>query len=773
MKKLFILSLLWVCSLGAALAQQSLKGKIVDSRTDEPIIGAAILIKGTQTGTITDENGSFNLALTSDSKQLEISYLGYQTRIIPVGSLPDSGLIALEPSALELAEVMVVGFENNRSLLESTGAIAVAGPRDFERADKTSLTQMLNQIPGVQARGSNVLRPATISIRGQGARGPGQTGRIKIYLNDLMLTNADGTNAWEDIDPFTIGSIEVIKGPGSSIYGASVGGVLNIKTQAAPFGEESLEAFSLVGSYNSLRVGTTYRLSNDKINLMASVGTHSTDGFRTHSQEQRDFMTFLATFQGGSKHTTTVFFNRNRYDSRAPGTLTAEQAEEDPRQALPLAITQNAGRIATFTRLGISNEWQISDRWRNITSLTTSFSDLDHPINFLYIYQWNQNVGGRTRFIHDTRVFGKKSSFTLGGEYLTGVVKTNFYGIQEGKPTGRVTGDREAKVKNGILFGQAEMELSSELLVTAGMSVNFYEYGNLELTLPGTTRQLRKFDPFVAPRIAFNYRPLKNVAIHGNVSTGFTPPATGDINRPDGTVNLDLREETALNFELGSRGSILKGWLEYDLSVYRMNLTGEILTRTPEIGFAIRENAGETSYTGFEAFLKSNLAKGSKGWITTVLPSLGVTIQETVFVDFRESFAQQGQIIETDLAGKSVPGNAPSRIFSNLELGAKNGIYLFGNVEWVDRTPINNANTLFNEAFTFIGAKAGWRGYLSPRFEANVYVGVNNLLDEIYSDSPALNPNPIPAGPLAGQVPYLNLNWGRNYYSGLHLKYHF
>jgi iron complex outermembrane receptor protein len=142
-------------------------------------------------------------------------------------------------------------------------------------------------------------------------------------------------------------------------------------------------------------------------------------------------------------------------------------------------------------------------------------------------------------------------------------------------------------------------------------------------------------------------------------------------------------------------------------------------------------------------------------------------------VDFRESFTQQGEIIETDLEGKSVPGNAPSRIFSNLELGAKNGLYLFGNVEWVDRTPINNTNTLFNEAFTFVGAKVGWRGYLSARIEANIYVGVNNLLDEIYSDSPSLNPNPIPAGPLAGQIPYLNLNWGRNYYSGLHLKYHF
>ncbi|WP_040670978.1 TonB-dependent receptor [Nitritalea halalkaliphila] len=238
-------------------------------------------------------------------------------------------------------------------------------------------------------------------------------------------------------------------------------------------------------------------------------------------------------------------------------------------------------------------------------------------------------------------------------------------------------------------------------------------------------------------------------------------------------MNLDLREETALNFEIGSRGAALNGWLEYDVNVYRMNLTNEILTRTPEIGFAIRENAGETSYTGLEVYLKSNLARNAKGFIQTVMPSFSLTLQETVFVDFRETLTQAGQIVESDLQGNQVPGNAPSRIFSNLEIGAKNGLYAFANIEWVDRTPINNTNTLFNDAFTFVSAKVGWRGYLSPRLEANLNVGVNNLLDQIYSDSPALNPNPIPGGPLAGQFPFLIPNWGRNYYAGLNVKYHF
>ncbi|MEM9982518.1 MAG: hypothetical protein AAF734_08480, partial [Bacteroidota bacterium] len=174
-----------------------------------------------------------------------------------------------------------------------------------------------------------------------------------------------------------------------------------------------------------------------------------------------------------------------------------------------------------------------------------------------------------------------------------------------------------------------------------------------------------------------------------------------------------------------------------------------------------------------EIYLRSNLVRGSKGFFTSISPSFGYTYQETVFTDFVESVERGGEIVTTDLEDNNVPGNAPHRIFSNLELITRSGFYAFTNVEWVDTTPINNSNTLSNPAFTFLGAKVGWRGNVSKRLEMNVYGGGNNLLDEVYSDAPSLNPNPIPEGPLAGQVPYLNLNWGRNFYGGVDVKYFF
>lgn len=752
-------------------AQSTVTGTVIQANNKVPLEGVSVTV-GKSNGTFTDNKGSFVLNVPSGAKSITFSLVGFVPQQVGLAELSSNPTIALEAEVTNLTEVVVTGFENKRSLLTSTGSIAIAGPRDFDRADKTSLANMLNQIPGVQARGANVLRPATISIRGMGARGPGQTGRIKMYLNDLMLTNADGTNAWEDIDPYTIGSVEVIKGPASSIYGASVGGVMNINTQKAKRNENSIEFFGMVGSYDTWRTGATYRFSDGKTNLMATAGTQHTNGFRDFSNERRSFGTVLATFGSTEKSTTAIFFNRNNYASRAPGGLTPAQAEANPRQALPLSVTMNAGRDIIFTRVGVSHDWKLSNRVRNITSMTAAFSDLDHPIQNLYIFSLTQNVGARTRFMYDATVAGKKLVLTAGAEYLTGVVRTNFYRNTIGRPDSVRIGDRQARVTNGIIFTQAELELSSRLLVTAGLSTNFYRYTNFEFTLRNAQEQVRRFDPFYAPRVAFNYRPARNIAIHGNISRGFTPPSTGDINRPDGTVNTDLRPETAWNYEVGTRGKLFNGWLEFDASVYRLNLMDEILTRTPLIGFAIRENAGATSYTGFEVMLHSNLMRNRKSWLTTLMPQISFTHQRTVFENFTETFRQGGTIVESKLNGNWVPGNAPNRLFANIQAVTRFGVYAFVNHEWVDIVYVNNANTLKTAPFHLLGAKAGWKGFVTKRIELNAYVGVNNALNEVYTDAPALNPNPIPAGPLAGQFPFMNVNWGRQLYSGVDVKIH-
>jgi len=767
MKNLLLSAFLLTISTLSLQAQQNISGRVVDNQTGEPLQGATIVIKGTSSGATTNAEGRFQLS-AQIGQELQISHTGFKTLTLVIRN--EQLNISLEAETISLNEVVVTGYDSRRILLQTPGAIGLVSERDLQRTDQTSLSQIMNHIPGVQARGSNTLRPATISIRGMGARGPGASGRIKIYLNDLMLTNPDGSNAWEDIDPQTIGRMEVIKGPASSIYGASVGGVINISTQKPAYGEQSLEAFTMLGSFNTLRYGTTARVSNDKVNLMLTYGTQSTDGFRNFSQEGRTFLTFLGTFQSSPKSTTTLFFNRNNYNSRAPGALTPQQVAADPRQALPAAIANNAGRDINFTRVGISNEWEIAPKFTNITSVTTSFSDLDHPILGIYIYNWVQNYGGRTRFVYAPKLGNIQSRFTVGAEYQQGVNRLSFYRNTNGRPDSVRVGDRNSNVSNGIVFAQAEFEFTDKLLVTLGSSINYYNYSYIEFTRRNAQYQNRRFDPFFAPRLGVNYKLTSKIALHGNVSRGFSPPSVGDINQPDGTVNEKLNPETAISYEIGVRGNLLRERLNFDISAYRMNLSGEIMTRTPVIGFTTRENAGSTSYSGIEAFVSFVAINKPNAALSLLRPYVSYTRLRSVFDDFVEN-PRPGVNISAN--GFLVPGNPPHRAFAGLEIESGTGLYLFATYEYTDRTPINNLNTLYNDSFGLLSTKIGWRKALLGHLRIDIYGGGNNLTNEIYADSPALNPNPIASGPLAGQVPFLNLNWGRNFYGGVSVRWLF
>lgn len=763
------LSFIFVLIIGvlSVQAQQKIRGRVLDNQTGEPLPGATVVIKGSSTGTTTDAEGRFELS-AQIGQELQINHLGFKTIVLVIRSEQLS--IGLDPEPLSLNEIVVTGYDSRRTVLQTPGSIGFVGERDLQRTDQTSLSQLMNHIPGVQARGATTLRPATISIRGMGARGPGASGRIKIYLNDLMLTEADGSNAWEDIDPQTIGRMEIIKGPASSIYGASVGGVINISTQKAAYGEQSLEGFTMIGSFNTMRYGATARVANDRTNLMLTYGTQTTDGFRDFSPEGRTFLTFLGTFQSSPKSTTTLFFNRNNYNSRVPGALTQQQAAENPRQALPIQVAANAGRDITFTRVGISNEWEIAPNLTNITSITTNASYLDHPILGIYIYNWKQSYGGRTRFVYAPKLGSIQSRFTAGAEYQQGINRLNFYRNTMGRPDSVRVGDRNSIVTNAIGFAQAEFELTDNLLLTLGSSINFYTFSFIEFTRRNAEYRTRRFDPFFAPRIGINYKLTSKIALHGNISRGFSPPSVGDINQPDGTVNEKLTPEKAWNYEIGARGTVFNDKVSFDIAAYRMLLNGEILTRTPQIGFSVRENAGSTSYTGVEVFL-SFLALNKPGApISLVRPYVSYTRLHSVFEDFTEN-PRPGVNIVAD--GFLVPGNAPHRAFAGLEVESATGLYLFATCEYTDRTPINNLNTLYNEAFGLLGAKIGWRKTLFDRLRVDVYGGGNNLTNEIYADAPALNPNPITAGPLAGQVPFLNLNWGRNFYGGASVRWLF
>lgn len=204
-----------------------IKGKIFDAKTKEPLISASV--KAGKLGTKTSDDGSFSLKMPIGKFQIEISYLGFETKFIDV-SIVNEGeitlMIDLEESPTFLETTTVTAGKYETRLAESTISMEVIKPGLLESTNTTSVEQVLNKVPSV-----NVI-DGQANIRGGSGFSYGAGSRVLLLVDDLPALQADaGYPNWGDIAIENIDQIEVIKGAASALYGSSaMNGLINIRT---------------------------------------------------------------------------------------------------------------------------------------------------------------------------------------------------------------------------------------------------------------------------------------------------------------------------------------------------------------------------------------------------------------------------------------------------------------------------------------------------------------------------------------------------------------
>src|SRR5215510_4370925 len=135
-------------------------------------------------------------------------------------------------STQTLQEVTVKAYEQNRKLMQVPASIAVISKTQLLRFNNTSILPALNNNPGVkmEERSPGSYR---LNVRGSSLRSPFGVRNVKTYYNDIPYTDPGGNTYLNQLSFYNIQSAEVIKGPGSSLYGAGTGGVLLLKTNPA------------------------------------------------------------------------------------------------------------------------------------------------------------------------------------------------------------------------------------------------------------------------------------------------------------------------------------------------------------------------------------------------------------------------------------------------------------------------------------------------------------------------------------------------------------
>ena len=242
---LFVFSLIITIS---ATAQEVLQGRVLDTRTQEPVIGAAIQIRGTRNNTVSDLDGHFSLQVSGEEPYtLDLSYAGYLSQEIEVYDTSESVEIFLRENTRLLNEVVVVGY-GTAKVRDLTASITSINKDALKGVTGNSIDNILEGHAAgvmVSTSGSQVGEAPIINIRGVASITSSVT---PLYVIDGVPVNTSNIasntdyNPISDINPADIKSIDILKdAAASAMYGSrAAAGVVLITTNSGTAGKAKL-----------------------------------------------------------------------------------------------------------------------------------------------------------------------------------------------------------------------------------------------------------------------------------------------------------------------------------------------------------------------------------------------------------------------------------------------------------------------------------------------------------------------------------------------------
>jgi len=671
-------------------------------------------------------NASGIVAFPGDNLRIFFALEGYESleKIFAAGEFE----VQLIPAIMNLSAVTVSAFETERPLLEQSAAISVVTEQDFTRFNEISPVNAFNQKAGVRIEER---APASyrVSIRGSSLRSPFGVRNVKVYWNDVPFTAPDGTTALNLLDLSNIKSAEVVKGPSGSIYGAGNGGAISLFSRP-DLTENRISTEYLRGDFglSRFRLGLSQQVGEGGVE--ASFVSQKSDGYREHSAVDRQVFQLGSFFPISEKQEIRTQILISDLDYQIPGALNEAQLIADPTQARPGSVNQNSSISQQSVLLSLGHLYRFSEKTSNITTLYMNTNDFENPFILDYKKELGFGYGLRTKFTHDGKIGGKTLRLIAGGEYQNGLTDAQNFGNRAGVADTVRFADK-LRAYQGFLFQQAEVNFTEKLLFTLGLSENFSGYDiDRQINAAGgrTGVQSRKFDPIVVPRVALNYRMNAFSSVYGSISSGFSPPTIDEVRTNEGSLNLDLEAEKGINYEVGYR--LGKEKFNFELIGYYLKLDETITTFTNENGVVLFRNAGSTDQKGIEASLDYALMRNADGFVKDFLVGTAYTGQFFKFVDYRKQ--------TNDFSGNDLTGIPPHNLVSRLDLRTRPGIYLNFTHQFTEKTPLNDANTVFQDSFHLVNVRAGWRKTLGD-WDLEVFAGVDNLLDESYSLGNDLN----------------------------------
>ncbi len=737
-------------ALGTGLFAQ-VKGKVVDAATGEPLPGASV-VYSREEAVVTDTKGYFKLEHAGPIDSLDIRHLGYTRKV--VAHPLDFQIYKLEPDPLMISEAVVTASRIPVSLKKSPGSLSLVNLLQTDRLNEASVNNVLNSIPGVYVAGGTLTTNRLI-IRGIGSRTPYNSNRIRVYFDEFPLTTGDGVSTHEELSPELISKTEVLKGPGSALYGSGLGGVVKL-IPGIPFGEglsgnSGGEFASFLTRDYQARVN--FSSSQSFISLTGSL--FDSEGYRENNQTRREQIFLYGGRENQNLELRILLLYTGLY-AQIPSSLNIEDFESDPSSA-----ADNWARIGGyedndkfFGGLRLSYQWneKSSTNWVIFGSATGTYES--RPFNIL---ETSGNAVG-TRFFYEL----ENPGFTLraGGELFSEKNNWKIFETQTGQQGSRLNENQESRQYANVFF-HSRLGFISGLIMEPALNINILSYRVDDLFLQNEDRSGDySYEPVVSPRLGFNYTINSKTTVYWGAGHGFSAPSLEETLLPEGEVNTSLKPESGWNFDLGLRKSFLEGRLFSDVSLYHIRLSNLLVNKRIAEDIFSGINAGRANYTGLEGFLYYSVFPVELQSRYSLLLRGGVTLSNNKFIEFTDD--------GIDFSGNHLPGIPKVLVnldasFSVLEnFNAHLGYQFFGE-QYLDD---GNTGTYPGKGVLSLKLTRGFR-IPSSDFKIRFYGGVQNIMNNQYASMILIN-----APSFGGARPryYYPAN-PRSYFLGLRLEF--
>jgi iron complex outermembrane recepter protein len=623
MKKiiLFIVYTFFSSVLFAQNNAHLIKGIVFDAQTNEPLAGALIHPLFNQPSVTSNYDGRFIVSSKGVADSITISLLGYQS--ITVSSKPNL-VISLNPNVQQLQSVIVTA--NREAGLRSQSAMAIAklSSKLIDESKASMAFELINKTPGVIMPSYNNEQHA------MAIRQPMGTNAYYLYMEDGIPVRPLGVfnhNALLEVNQFAISSIEVVKGPVSSIYGPeAVGGAINFIMQrptSVPTAKAGIQFDNwgfrriqfgagakinkfgfYIGGLSSQQTNSWMAASDyDKTSINARLEYNFTE--KTRLVGNVIYGKYYSQMSGSVD--STMFYSR-KYVSSSDFTYRKSDAY---RSRLTLEHDWNSQAKSFITLFQRNNKHgqnpSYGIRWTPGATTARGEINSNNFESYGVIAQHSQKFG----FLHSKLIIGgvldlSKNdywSYRIDLKAKLDPTKTfvEQYTIDKERPDVPIA-NYNGNIKNYAGYLQYDFEPLRKLRFSIGgrYDVMDLDYINNVNATSGNIAYKR-----FTPKIGATYDLGKGRGLYANYAQGFSPPSLTAIFRPKPNTNpvefyTNLNPAYFNNYEIGGWASLFNNKVQVDVTFYQMDGRNELLNiRQPDNSFDY-QSAGKTLHRGVE-----------------------------------------------------------------------------------------------------------------------------------------------------------------------------